>query len=129
MITHNPHLFDSSGQVLQNTSIDSIKFFNSYPYQVNYANKTIKELVEFIKNNNKRKAIIIIMGDHGFRRLPPDMIDYNFPNFCAIYFPDRNYSMLYDTISPVNIFKVVFNTCFHQNFPLSKDTSIVVNYQ
>jgi hypothetical protein len=129
MITHNPHLFDSSGQVLQNTNMDSIEFFNSYPNQVKYANKTITELVEFIKMNNKRKAVIIIMGDHGFRRLPARMIDYNFPNFCAIYFPDRNYSMLYDTISPVNIFKVVFNTCFHQNFPLSKDISITVNYQ
>jgi len=129
MITHAPHIFDSSSQVLQKINWDSLAFFKSYPYQVKYANKTLKELVEFIKTKSMRKTIIIILGDHGFRKLPASMLDYNFPNFCAIYFPDRNYSLLYDTISPVNIFKVVFNTCFRQNFPLSKDSSIAVTYQ
>ena len=129
MITHAPHIFDSLNQIRNNFDMDSANFFKTYPAQVKYANQTIKELVQFIITNSKRKAVIMILGDHGFRNLPASMLEYNFPNFCAISFPDRNYSLLYDSISPVNIFKVVFNTCFNQNFPLSKDSTIAVKYQ
>jgi hypothetical protein len=41
----------------------------------------------------------------------------------AIYFDDQNYEMLYPEITPVNIFRVIFNKYFSQNYELLKDKS------
>jgi hypothetical protein len=130
MITHEPHLFDSSGNPKSDDHILRGKEqFNSYVDQVKYANKVIKELVATIKTNNKKNTIIIIAGDHGFRHLPGEKEAWHFPNFNALYLPNQDYRQLYATMSPVNIFRIAFNNAFQQQYPLLKDTSVKVNYQ
>ena len=42
----------------------------------------------------------------------------------AIYLPDRDYSTLYDSMTNVNEFRIIFNKTFNQKFPLLKDSSI-----
>jgi phosphoglycerol transferase MdoB-like AlkP superfamily enzyme len=101
--------------------------YKTYIAQVNYANTVMKELVEHIKKHNKPNTIIIIEGDHGFRHFTDSLNNpYCVPNFTAIYFPDKNYSKLYDTMTPVNIFRILFDQYFHQDFPLLKDQSTIV---
>ncbi len=41
----------------------------------------------------------------------------------AIYFPDRGYNDLYEDLTPINTFRIIFNRYFGQNFPLLPDTS------
>lgn len=129
MITHKPHVFDSTGSLLKKEELNlgNKNLVNTYIRQVQYANKIIRELIEYIKSNNRRNTIIIIEGDHGFKGLPKDGHD-PLANFNAFYFPDHNYSHLYDSISPVNTFRVVFNNYFQQHFPLLKDSSAAVKY-
>jgi Sulfatase len=130
MITHEPHLFDSSGNPKSDDRILRGKEqFNSYVDQVRYANKVIRELVTTIKTKNKKNTIIIIAGDHGFRHLPTEKEAWHFHNFNALYLPNRDYRQVYGTMSPVNIFRIVFNNAFQQQYPLLKDTSVKVNYQ
>jgi hypothetical protein len=130
MITHEPHLFDTAGRVKPAHAILSGKEqFDSYISQVNFANKIIEELVTYLLQNNKRNTIILLMGDHGFRHLEKEKERYHFPNFQAVYFPNNNYKNLYQTISPVNTFRVVFNNYFGQQFPLLKDSTVKVRYQ
>ncbi|MDQ3277751.1 MAG: hypothetical protein M3Q06_05465, partial [Bacteroidota bacterium] len=52
--------------------------------------------------------------------VPPNKV---FRNLNAYYFSDKDYGMLYDSISPVNTFRVVLNKYFSQSFPLLKDSS------
>ena len=52
-----------------------------------------------------------------------------FSNLNAFYFPNKDYSRLYDSISPVNTFRVVLNTYFNAQLPLLKDSSIIVTEQ
>jgi hypothetical protein len=40
------------------------------------------------------------------------------------YFSDGNYSTLYDSISPVNSFRVILNKYFKTGLPLLKDSTI-----
>lgn len=130
MITHEPHLFDSAGNPKSNSRIlRGKKQFDSYVDQVKYAGKVIRDLVATIKTKNKKNTIIIIAGDHGFRHLSKENERYHFPNFNAIYFPNSDYRQLYATISPVNIFRAVFNNSFHQQYPLLKDSTVKVNYE
>lgn len=65
------------------------------------------------------------MGDHGFRncRQTKDRSCF-FRNMNAVYLPDKNYSGFYDSITGVNQFRALFNTLFHEDFPILKDSSI-----
>jgi hypothetical protein len=129
LITHQPHLFDSTGNLRKGIDLISQRYlFDTYTQQVMYANKVIRELVDWIKLHNKKNTVIIIEGDHGFRDFPPSMNSFHFPNFNAVYFPDKHYNQFYPQLTPVNTFRIVFNHYFGQNLPLLKDTSIFVKF-
>jgi len=129
MITHQPHLYDSNGNLKKGKSlVQQDDLFDTYTDQVKYANKVIQELVTSIQKTNKKNTIIIIEGDHGFRNFPTDNNASQFPNFNAIYFPNHDYNDLYSKMSPVNTFRIVFNHYFGQNLPLLKDSSVFVKY-
>jgi hypothetical protein len=129
MTTHQPHLFHADGTPRSDQEITATadNLFSTYTQQVIYTNKIIQELVAHILKNNKKNTIIIIEGDHGFREITDYNHQYNFPNFNAIYFFDKNYQQLYQSMSPVNTFRVFFNQYFNQNLPLLKDTSIKID--
>lgn len=135
MIPHEPHLFDVDGGLLdQKKEIPPL--VKTYPAQIAFVNDLVRQIVDHILQKNKRNTIIIVEGDHGFRRFlegenwflqtSDSLKQYFLPNFSAVYFPDSDYRRLYDTISPVNIFRVVLNQYFDQQFPLLKDSSILV---
>ena len=42
-------------------------------------------------------------------------------NLTAVYFPDKNYSEMYQTISLVNLIRVVLNKYFEAKLPLLPD--------
>jgi hypothetical protein len=129
LITHQPHLFDSTGNLKKGLALISQRnLFETYTHQVMYANRVITELVEWIKLHNKKNTIIIIEGDHGFRDFPPSMDSFHFPNLNTIYFPDKDYNRFYPQLSPVNTFRIVFNHYFGQNLPLLKDSCIFVKF-
>ncbi|MBS1948696.1 MAG: sulfatase-like hydrolase/transferase [Bacteroidetes bacterium] len=126
LVPHVPHVYDSAGKRLSFHEYLATPLFDTYTAQVKLANALIKELISHIKTNNKRNTIIIVEGDHGFRRFPESQKELWLPNFYAVYFPDHNYSMLYDTMTPVNAFRIVFNKFFNQHYPLLKDSSVCV---
>jgi hypothetical protein len=61
-------------------------------------------------------VIIILQGDHGF-------MDANRLEILnAVYFPD-NAGKLEETSTPVNTFRIIFNTYFNGDFPLLENHS------
>ena len=44
-----------------------------------------------------------------------------FSTLNAIYFPDQNQDILYDGITPVNTFRIVFNEYFNASYPILDD--------
>jgi hypothetical protein len=129
MIPHDPYSFDRNGAIVSASSgmiLSPSEEAAAYWEQVQYANKLIKQVTEIIKKSPKRNTIIIIEGDHGYKYYKDKFSTYTFQNLNAIYFPDKDYSLLYDSISPVNTFRVVLNKYFKAGFPLLKDTSIFV---
>ena len=132
MIPHDPYVFTRKGE-LKKITIDQLnkKEYEADAYfeQLLYANTLIEEMVMFIKNNNKPNTIIIVAGDHGFRNFKQMGIENIFSNLNAFYFPNKNYSRLYDSVSPLNTFRVVLNTYFNAQLPLLKDSSIIVTEQ
>ncbi len=132
MLPHEPYTFDSSGVVktaeqtiIKNRKDDAEAYFN----QVIFAGKVIQELVTYIQEHNKKNTIIIVEGDHGYRTADGNKTGYTFQNLNAVYFPDQKYELLYDSLSPVNTFRIVLNKYFTAGLPMQKDSSILVTQQ
>jgi hypothetical protein len=98
---------------------------NDYMEYIPYTNNKIKDIVNTIQKNTQRSAVIIVMGDHGYRvHLNGFNNDHYFTNLNAIYFPRQDYHLLKDSVSGVNQFRIIFNTLFDQALPLLKDSSV-----
>jgi hypothetical protein len=128
-LPHRPYLFDSLGhrRNINNPGMND-STIREYLGYLPYTNTCARDLVSTIKKNTGNKAVILFMSDHGFKFNPNDQLPANaFYNQNAVYFPDKDYHLLYDSISGVNQFRVVFNKLFHQNLPLLKDSVLFLH--
>jgi hypothetical protein len=88
-----------------------------------YINQRIVAAAEAILAGSTTPPIIIIQSDHG---LDPEN---RMANLSAFYFPAGGAQVLYPTITPVNIFRLVFNTYLGGQFPLLPDASYYSTYE
>ncbi|MEI9943094.1 MAG: sulfatase-like hydrolase/transferase [Chitinophagaceae bacterium] len=131
LLPHAPFSFDSLGHKIDvsGMALTSEKDKAAYVSQLAYTNSLLQKTVTNIFEKSKRPFVLIIQGDHGFKFFDNEIQKTEFSNLNAIYFPDKNYGLLYDSISNVNTFRVVFNTFFKKNYPLLKDTSFYLKYK
>lgn len=124
---HSPYYYDKDGNEKDNPTIYSElhdRPITAYLDYVTYTNGRIREMVNAIMQDDP-SGIIVLLSDHGNRKnAKPPMPVHIFQNLNAVYYPDRNYSSLYDSITNVNMFRVILNKNFNQQFQLLKDTSI-----
>lgn len=129
LMPHWPYLLDSTGKST------GINFFSNdlprakqeaaYVQYLAYTNKVMLQLTSDILQKSKGNAVIILLSDHGFRAMPGKSVcEYVNDNFISVYLPGKDYSLLYDSITNVNVFRSVFNTMFKQNFPRLPDNCI-----
>jgi hypothetical protein len=99
-----------------------------YLEQLLYANKLIDSIAKAAIKERARPLVLIIEGDHGNRYAASgiNIREKHFMNLNAYYFSDRDYTGLYDGISPVNSFRVVLNKYFKAGMPLLKDSTIML---
>jgi hypothetical protein len=123
---HPPFVFDPNGNPTyppdfwnDQRMYPANLYEKGYVNQLQHLNKKMLEAVDTILNNSKVPPIIIIEGDHGPWLQPNDKRMWN---LTAIYFPDHN-DKLYARITPVNIFRLVFDTYFGGKYDTLKDVS------
>jgi hypothetical protein len=129
-VPHSPYTYNSRGDKIQpvpNMKMEEDKA--AYIEQIVYTNTIIKKLVDTIFDYQKNPFILIIQGDHGYRFFDRTKSRLEFPNFNAIYFSDKNYSLLNDSLTNVNLFRIVFNKFFNQNYPMLKDHVNFLKYK
>jgi len=126
MLPHYPYYFDSKGNPLPIEKLGSLASVTTQDYieYLQYSNKKILQLVDHILSSSPAPPIVIVLSDHGFQH-PGKNVDraYDFINLNAVYFPNKNYSLFYDSITNCNEFRVIFNTYFNQHLPLLKDST------
>jgi len=128
-LPHPPFFYDENGNendtdyIMTEASLENKELFLSY---LRYTNKVIIQLINRIDNSSNESAVIVIQSDHGFRDFSgwQNHPEYFFTNYSAFFFPDKNYSTLYDTLSNVNTFPVILNKFFKTNIPPKKDSCI-----
>jgi len=134
MAPHNPFVFGPSGeQVVRRTPFSQNadaeynapdKYIKGYTDEITYLNKRMDEITTYILANSQTPPVIIIQGDHGVPRSAGGLFDpWHNANLNAYYLPGDGSRALYETITPINSFRLVFNQYFNANLPLEDDTA------
>ena len=136
LLPHPPYLFGPNGEsvTLEFLSIGagSWKDKSGYVNQVQFTNKKVLETIDHILQESDTLPIIILQGDHGtptllgggglsWKNINDDSIRERMSIFNAYYFPNSDSESLYDTITPVNSFRIVLNNYLNGNYELLED--------
>ena len=133
MCPHSPAVFGPNGEYMDpkepftlasdveaNELFKTRELIQGYRHQVTYINTRILEVVSEILTKSERPPIIILQGDHGGPHMGiPKEARLAILN--AYYLPGDGALQLYDSISPVNTFRVILNTYFNGDYGLLED--------
>lgn len=128
VLPHDPFYYDAEGRLLDIAFAKKVTREARTEYYVNnlqVARQWLRELVAATMQRTRGNSIVLVMGDHGYKKSVHDSsLHQHFANLNAVYFPDRDYSGLYDSMTNVNVLKIVSNKIFLQQQPLLPDSSI-----
>jgi len=124
---HNPFVFGPHGEILHrstpftlNDDRDAVDF-NSYKAgytgEIQYLNTRLLADIDEILAKSSTPPIILLQSDTGSDRA----LGWALAELNAYYLPEGGSAHLYPSISPVNSFRVVFNTYFGGTLPLLPD--------
>ena len=143
MVAHPPFVFDQFGQADlvpgKFTGTDGSHYFKEHPdradyrrryvNQMTFLNTRIEQMITKLLAKSESPPVIILQGDHG----PGSGLNWEDPEktnvrerlsiFNAYYLPEAGRPALYESITPVNSFRIVFNTLFNSGLPLLEDKS------
>jgi hypothetical protein len=134
-------VFDSEGRFVTAEQERRTEIRDAYLAQIRFANRKILEMVDELRSvPPEQQPIIIIQSDEGPgpARWDPDTpqhydwtkasqrtLDEKFRLLSAYHVPGLTDPGIYDTMSPVNAFRVLFNGYFGTDLPLLPDRSYV----
>jgi len=125
---HSPTIFNADGSIPSRVERleDNPEILRaSHPEQVKFTNTRAKEVVEVLLEIEP-EPIIILQGDHenGGTVIEPYVSGTGILN--AYYLPDGEDSLLYESISPVNTFRMIFNYYFNADYEILEDKDYCV---
>ncbi len=130
VLPHHPYIFDRNGNIIKHASMHNQfksrmwKKKKKYVEQLIFVNKIITEVLDELLRKSDVPPIIILQSDHGPQVLDAGRDDYIRARMCnlnAYYLPEGGDKYLYNSITPVNTFRVVFNHYFGTQYELLED--------
>lgn len=140
---HSPYLFGANGELVPNAELkiggNQWKQKEHYLNQLIFINKKVEELVNELLLNSEIPPIIIVQADHGPASTYPEslfhvvrptknMLRERMGILNAYYLPSGGRDLLYESITPVNTFRLIFDFYFNTNCGLLDDQSYYSNY-
>ncbi len=133
---HPPFVFMSDGSYVEPSynftletaaglSIEDQK--RGYINEIEFLNKKLSILIEQILNNSETPPIIILQADHGsgiwvnFYSQKDTCMKERFSIFGAYYLPGKDTGVIPQDITPVNLFRIIFNEYFSTNMDLHEN--------
>lgn len=107
--------------------LDDLAYVNGFREQVAFVNDRLARVVDEILANSTNDPIILLQADHGSGLLTnfssPDQtcLRERFSPFAAYHLPGVTAEMLPPHLTPVNLFRFVFNHYFAAGLPLLED--------
>ena len=135
MSPHPPYVFGPDGEAAGDFTLDSLNIFRSpwdygdgYLNQVKFINKRMIRVVESLLNKySNTPFVMIIQADHGPKFVrrederPEEYYETRFNIMNTYLLPGGGSRLLYENISPVNTFRVIFNRYFQKDYPILQD--------
>ena len=127
LVPHPPYIFGPEGESISSVrpqGLESWENQEGYINSVKFANKKIQHVVEELLNDVEDPPVIIIQADHGigfdFEASNPsnDGITQKMSIFSAYYLPGIEKNLSDDVITPVNTFRIIFNSYFNTDYDL-----------
>lgn len=118
LVTHDPFVFTADGSFRASNLFTAEDYTNS----VAFIDSAIPDIADKIIQNSEIPPVIIIMGDHG-PTVKGTSIDDRMKTLFAIYLQGQSTEAFDDNISPVNVFRLVFNELFDADFDLVEEKS------
>jgi hypothetical protein len=137
-LPHPPYVFDAEGNFVTRERAASMGADAGYVQQLEYTNTRMQELVDKLLAGPD-DPIIVIQSDEGPHpdALEQDEDDYEWTQaplvdlqrklriLNAYYLPNGGEDGLYETITPVNSFRLIFDEYFGADLPLLPDQTWV----
>ena len=140
MMPHSPYLFKANGEPQDQDKVflELDLEFNKLPYleQLEFVNKKTQEIIDKLLLESDVPPIIIIHSDHGARMGIDDwntavndekLVERIFNNFDAYYLPGEQKSLPDEPRTPVNTFRIIFNSYFNGEYDLLENRSYYSN--
>ena len=133
---HPPYVFGASGEPVPSRPGEAYthaEHLAAYTDQLAFVSKRLEAEIDEILSQSSEPPIIVLQADHGasFARQTNNPASH-FPErmsiFNAYYFPDQDYGTLYEDITPVNTFRVIFNAYFGTDYEMIEDRSYSSDY-
>ncbi|MBN1130507.1 MAG: hypothetical protein JXA71_16060 [Chitinispirillaceae bacterium] len=135
---HPPFVFDREGNQPKNATIRHLWTpRTAYVDQLLFVNDKIEAVIASILERSKRPPVIILQADHGSSSSSREDLSHldnhtllreRMRIFNAYHLPGVDHAVLYDSISPVNTFRILCNAYFGTAYPLLDDKSYWSDY-
>jgi hypothetical protein len=132
VIPHQPFVLGPNGEALvvaprtlnQESYYKREDYLLGYHNQVTYISKRIPDVVSKIISNSSSPAVIVIQGDHG----PGQLSEQDRMGILNAYYFLDGRAGLYPSITPVNTFRMIFNTYLGTSLEMLPDKSYYSKY-
>lgn len=134
LVPHPPYVFDRDGKLPTTTQLAERGERASFIHQVEFVNARLREIVDGILAHSEHPPVIVLQSDEGPHlaellgagpeaRMDEEIIKMKTYILNAILLPGISRDALDATHTPVNTFRLVFNTCFGADYPMLANTS------
>lgn len=141
-LDHEPYVFNPDGSFITDAQAKAMTHEQQYVAQLKYTNTQLLAWVDqLLAVPAKQRPIIMLLADEGpwpkgyrsnekgfdWTTASPDVLKQKFGILNAVYLPDRTGEQagLYSGITPVNQFRVLFNSFFGLDLPLLPDRNYI----
>jgi hypothetical protein len=129
-IPHEPYVFLADCSIrppFWRSVEDETPEKQAYVEQITCLNRRLKSVVKRILRDSPTPPVILLQSDHGHGRMltpypdvdhvSPDRVTERADVFAAYYLPGADGGIIYDSITPVNVFRAVFREYFQADLP------------
>jgi len=119
----------SANHLVNSEGITRSKSMQLYIDQLIFLDSRLTGVLDKILANSQGKAIVILQGDHGpccfthHEELSKTYLKDRMAILAALHLPGEVQKGLYETVTPVNSFRIIFKGCFGLGYPPLADRS------
>jgi len=120
---HSPYYFMSNGQPYPERDIkEGGEWLDGhYLEYLQYSNKVLIDLVDFMLQHSQKSPVIILISDHGFRHYSKKVDEsYDFYNLNATFLPNRYIPNFREGMSNVSYMRSLLNLLFNQHLEINR---------